>query len=50
MNLAGPARPLRELAPEVPEALSDLVMRAMALDPAKRPDARKFASGLSSES
>ncbi|MGE0712586.1 MAG: protein kinase [Planctomycetota bacterium] len=35
--MAGGAPPLRELAPEVPEALAALVARAMALDPEERP-------------
>ena len=32
-----PLRPLRELAPEVPPALEDVVMRALARNPAYRP-------------
>jgi serine/threonine protein kinase len=37
-NQPDPLRPLYEVYPEIPRKLSNLVMQAMALDPARRPD------------
>jgi hypothetical protein len=42
-----PARPVRDLNPEVPPALADLIMRLLAKDPAGRPlSARAVADAL----
>ncbi|MFJ5262547.1 WD40 repeat domain-containing serine/threonine protein kinase [Streptomyces sp. NPDC088387] len=40
-------RPLRELRPDLPEQLTDLVAALLAKDPAERPDARTVADELS---
>ena len=42
-HIAEPPRPLREVAPTVPTALADVVMRALEKDPATRPAS---ASGI----
>ncbi len=42
-HLQEPARPLRELVPDVPEELAALVMRMLAKAPAERPLAREVA-------
>ena len=47
-HLQEPARPLREVVPEVPEELAGLVMRMLAKTPAERPNVREVAQLLES--
>jgi serine/threonine-protein kinase len=50
-HLEGDAAPLVNLAPGIPQGLSDVVMRAMSRDPSRRPaSARELHSLLESES
>src|SRR5205085_5950464 len=45
-QLEEPIAPVRELAPDVSEAVEDLVMRCLARNPAYRPTAAELAAAL----
>jgi serine/threonine protein kinase len=47
-QLADPPVPLRSVAPHVPEAVADVVMRCLSRDPAERPGIEALAEALAS--